>query len=144
MAFLLRRIATVFQLLLSHQLDLMFVLNRVLQRGFTLTFRLHLYTECIWQELGLLLRIAQRMGVRPVIGVRAKLSTRHKGHWGSTSGEKAKFGLRPREVVAVVRQLAAFGMTDCLQLLHFHIGSQVGPPPRRRPCERLKQKRMPV
>jgi arginine decarboxylase-like protein len=77
------------------------------------------------QELGVLLRVAQRMGVRPVLGVRAKLSTRHEGHWGSTSGEKAKFGLRPREIVAVVRQLAALGMTDCLQLLHFHIGSQV-------------------
>ena len=73
-----------------------------------------------------MLRVARRMGVRPVLGVRAKLSTRHEGHWGSTSGEKAKFGLRPREIVAVVRQLAALGMTDCLQLLHFHIGSQVG------------------
>ncbi|EIE21904.1 arginine decarboxylase [Coccomyxa subellipsoidea C-169] len=78
-----------------------------------------------FKELGVLLRVAQRMGVRPVLGVRAKLSTRHEGHWGSTSGEKAKFGLRPREIVAVVRQLAALGMTDCLQLLHFHIGSQI-------------------
>ncbi|BDA46967.1 Biosynthetic arginine decarboxylase [Coccomyxa sp. Obi] len=78
-----------------------------------------------FKELGLLLRVAHKMGVRPKIGVRAKLSTRHKGHWGSTSGEKAKFGLRPREIVAVVRQLATLGMTDCLQLLHFHIGSQI-------------------
>ena len=77
------------------------------------------------QDLGLLLRVAHKMGVRPKVGVRAKLSTRHEGHWGSTSGEKAKFGLRPREIVAVVRQLATLGMTDCLQLLHFHIGSQV-------------------
>lgn len=74
----------------------------------------------------MLLCVCRAMGVRPVVGVRAKLSTRHEGHWGSTSGEKAKFGLRPREIVAVINQLAALGMTDCLTLLHFHIGSQVG------------------
>jgi arginine decarboxylase-like protein len=81
------------------------------------------------QELEMLLRIARAAGVRPLVGVRAKLSTRHEGHWGSTSGEKAKFGLRPREIVAVVSQLAALGMADCLTLLHFHIGSQARNPP---------------
>ncbi|GBF89380.1 arginine decarboxylase [Raphidocelis subcapitata] len=76
-------------------------------------------------ELATLLAVSERLGVRPAIGLRAKLTTQHKGHWGSTSGDKAKFGLRAREVVAVVNQLADADMLDCLQLLHFHSGSQI-------------------
>ena len=77
------------------------------------------------QELDILLAEAAESCVQPTIGLRAKLATRHGGHWGTTSGENAKFGLSPRDIVAVVRKLAAVGMVDCLQLLHFHIGSQV-------------------
>jgi hypothetical protein len=53
------------------------------------------------------------------------------GHWGATSGDLAKFGLRCPEIVEVVDELTAVGMLDCLQLLHFHVGSQVraGLPP---------------
>lgn len=74
----------------------------------------------------MLLDEAAKAGVQPVIGMRAKLATRHGGHWGTTSGENAKFGLSPCDMVAVMRKLAAAGMAHCLQLLHFHIGSQVG------------------
>jgi hypothetical protein len=77
------------------------------------------------QELDLLLQEAARSGVQPVIGMRAKLATRHGGHWGTSSGENAKFGLSPRDMVAVVKRLSALGMAGCLQLLHYHIGSQV-------------------
>ena len=77
------------------------------------------------QELDVLLKEAAKAGVQPVIGMRAKLATRHGGHWGTTSGENAKFGLSPSDMVAVMRTLMAAGMADCLQLLHFHIGSQV-------------------
>lgn len=45
-----------------------------------------------YSELDLLLDAARRLGVRPSIGIRAKLTTRHNGHWGSTSGDKAKVG----------------------------------------------------
>lgn len=45
-----------------------------------------------YSELDLLLAAARRLGVRPSIGIRAKLTTRHNGHWGSTSGDKAKVG----------------------------------------------------
>lgn len=72
-----------------------------------------------------MLEEAARSGVQPVIGMRAKLATRHGGHWGTTSGENAKFGLSPGDMVAVVKRLAVLGMAGCLQLLHFHIGSQV-------------------
>jgi arginine decarboxylase len=76
-------------------------------------------------ELDLILKASTNVGVPPVIGIRAKLSTRHEGHWGPTSGDKAKFGLRVPEIVAVVRALRARGMLGALQLLHFHCGSQI-------------------
>ena len=77
-----------------------------------------------FSELDVLLQAASRLGVSPVIGIRARLTTRHAGHWGSTSGDGAKFGLRPAEIVAVVNKLSSKGMLDCLKLLHFHAGSQ--------------------
>ena len=39
-----------------------------------------------YSELDMLLGVSKRLGVRPAIGIRAKLTTRHNGHWGSTSG----------------------------------------------------------
>ncbi|KAK9811592.1 hypothetical protein WJX72_006670 [[Myrmecia] bisecta] len=76
-------------------------------------------------EVGMLVAASKRMGVRPAVGMRAKLHTRHSGHWGATSGAGAKFGLRPCEIVALVEELEQAGMLDCLHLLHFHIGSQI-------------------
>ncbi|KAJ0262759.1 Arginine decarboxylase 2 [Hirschfeldia incana] len=77
------------------------------------------------EELDLVIGLSQKMNVRPVIGLRAKLRTKHSGHFGSTSGEKGKFGLTTTQIVRVVRKLREACMLDCLQLLHFHIGSQI-------------------
>ncbi|KAF8090502.1 hypothetical protein N665_0475s0036 [Sinapis alba] len=77
------------------------------------------------EELDLVIDLSQKMNVRPVIGLRAKLRTKHSGHFGSTSGEKGKFGLTTTQIVRVVRKLSQACMLDCLQLLHFHIGSQI-------------------
>lgn len=77
------------------------------------------------EELDTVVATAQRLGVRPVIGLRAKLRTKHSGHFGSTSGEKGKFGLTTTQILSVAKKLKALDMLDCLQLLHFHIGSQI-------------------
>ncbi|XP_031474843.1 arginine decarboxylase [Nymphaea colorata] len=77
------------------------------------------------EELDLVIEVSRRIGVRPVIGLRAKLRTKHSGHFGSTSGEKGKFGLTTLQIISVVRRLERADMLDCLQLLHFHIGSQI-------------------
>ncbi|CAH9126071.1 unnamed protein product [Cuscuta epithymum] len=77
------------------------------------------------EELDLVTEISRKMGIRPVIGIRAKLRTKHSGHFGSTSGEKGKFGLTTTQILRVVKQLGETDMLDCLQLLHFHIGSQI-------------------
>ncbi|XP_023511798.1 arginine decarboxylase-like [Cucurbita pepo subsp. pepo] len=77
------------------------------------------------EELDLVIDLSKRLFVRPVVGVRAKLRTKHSGHFGSTSGEKGKFGLTTTQILRVVGKLKQHDMLDCLQLLHFHIGSQI-------------------
>lgn len=77
------------------------------------------------EELDVVVKMSQLLRIEPVIGLRAKLNTKHAGHFGETSGEKGKFGLSCREIVEIVQELRRFGMLGCLQMLHFHIGSQV-------------------
>lgn len=77
------------------------------------------------EELDWTLRISNRLGISPVLGIRAKLSSKGAGHWQDSSGDRAKFGLAAPEILRVIRQLAQQEMLHCLQLLHFHIGSQV-------------------
>ena len=76
-------------------------------------------------ELDLILQIAQKLAIKPILGVRAKLTTKGSGRWGSSTGDRAKFGLTIPQIVDVVNKLKASEKIDCLQLLHFHIGSQI-------------------
>ncbi len=76
-------------------------------------------------ELDLILRKAERLGVRPLIGVRVKLASRGSGRWKSSGGYRSKFGLTISEAVRVLETLRERGMEDCLELLHFHLGSQI-------------------
>ena len=76
-------------------------------------------------ELDTILAAAAELDLRPVIGVRARLTTKGAGKWVESTGDRSKFGLTTAEIVATVEKLRALGMLDCLQLLHFHIGSQI-------------------
>ncbi|MBD2099638.1 biosynthetic arginine decarboxylase [Leptolyngbya sp. FACHB-261] len=76
-------------------------------------------------EVRLIIETARRLGVEPVIGVRAKLSTRGINRWGSSTGDRAKFGLTVPEIIEAVEQLREANMLNALQLMHFHIGSQI-------------------
>lgn len=76
-------------------------------------------------ELPMVLKAAAVLGVRPAIGVRVKLGSSGSGRWAESSGDRAKFGLTVREILDLVKKLEASGDLDMLQLLHFHIGSQV-------------------
>ncbi|UFP94067.1 biosynthetic arginine decarboxylase [Gloeobacter morelensis] len=78
-----------------------------------------------FHELTLLIEAAQKLGIRPLIGVRAKLTARGIGRWGDSTGDRAKFGLSAAEIMEVVAQLKAADLLSSLQLLHFHIGSQI-------------------
>lgn len=77
------------------------------------------------EELDLVIKTSRRLKVQPIIGLRAKLSTKHNGHWAETSGDSGKFGLTISKLIQVVQRLRTENMLQCLQLLHFHIGSQI-------------------
>lgn len=76
-------------------------------------------------ELELIVRQAERYGVRPQIGVRVKLSSRGIGRWESSAGVRSKFGLFISEVLDALDYLKEKGMADCLKMVHCHIGSQI-------------------
>ncbi|MGE0455795.1 MAG: biosynthetic arginine decarboxylase [Vicinamibacteria bacterium] len=76
-------------------------------------------------ELETILQASRELDIRPVIGVRARLATKGAGKWVESTGDRSKFGLTTAEIVAAVERLRSEEMLDCLQLLHFHIGSQI-------------------
>jgi arginine decarboxylase len=78
-----------------------------------------------YRELDLLLQVSRRLGIRPHIGVRAKLTTKGAGKWMESTGDRSKFGLTATEMVNLLERLRETQMLDCLELVHFHIGSQI-------------------
>src|SRR5277367_4544611 len=78
-----------------------------------------------YTELDLILKHSQRVGVRPTIGLRLKLASKGSGRWKSSGGYRSKFGLTVSEALQALDQMKAAGMEDCLELLHFHLGSQI-------------------
>jgi arginine decarboxylase len=76
-------------------------------------------------ELERILAVARERGVRPLIGMRAKLYARGSGKWAKSGGEAAKFGLTTPEMLEAVKILKSRRMLDSLVMLHFHIGSQI-------------------
>jgi arginine decarboxylase len=77
------------------------------------------------EELHLAIELSKQLNIKPVLGIRAKLSTKGMGRWGTSTGDRAKFGLTVPEILRAINELRAADMLDCLQLLHFHIGSQI-------------------
>ncbi len=77
------------------------------------------------EETQMVIEASRKLGIKPILGVRGKLSSKGIGRWGGSAGDRAKFGLNMPEIIAVVDQLKAANMLQSLQLLHFHIGSQI-------------------
>ncbi|MGH8312493.1 MAG: biosynthetic arginine decarboxylase, partial [Gammaproteobacteria bacterium] len=71
------------------------------------------------------LKEAAEMSVKPTLGVRVRLTNTGRGKWEHTGGEKSKFGLSAGQILEAVERLRTAGMLNCLQLLHFHLGSQI-------------------
>ncbi len=78
-----------------------------------------------FDELGMILRHAERYGVRPAIGVRVKLAAEGTGRWRESAGDRSKFGLFATELLELVEVLRQHSMLDCLKLVHCHPGSQL-------------------
>jgi len=76
-------------------------------------------------ELPIILERSRALNIRPKIGVRVKLASMVGGHWNATSGDRSIFGLSIAQLIELVDTLKAEEMLDCLQLLHYHLGSQI-------------------
>ena len=76
-------------------------------------------------ELELIIEQATAMDIKPLLGVRIRLASIGVGNWQNTGGEKSKFGLHAAQVMQLVERLKEAELLDCLQLLHFHLGSQL-------------------
>ena len=76
-------------------------------------------------EIKRIIKLSKALKIEPKIGLRIKLSASGAGKWARSSGEGAKFGLTSSEVVDAVHSIQEAGLENSLQLLHFHIGSQV-------------------
>jgi len=76
-------------------------------------------------ELPIILEASRRLGVRPMLGVRVKLAAKVEGHWNESSGDRSIFGLTTAQIVELLDDLREHEMLDCLQLLHYHLGSQI-------------------
>ena len=76
-------------------------------------------------ELFTIARTAEKLGVRPNLGIRIKLAASGTGKWQESGGDASKFGLNSSELLDALQKLDEMGMHDCLKLIHFHIGSQI-------------------
>ena len=86
--------------------------------------RIYIVVEKL-NELRLIATLAKRLGVRPNVGIRIKLSRSGSGKWEESGGDQSKFGLNSSELLEALEILEKQKMTDCLKLIHFHIGSQI-------------------
>lgn len=68
---------------------------------------------------------AEKLQIEPLLGIRVRLYSLGKGKWQNTGGEKSKFGLSAAQALHMLETLQQAGKLDCLQLLHFHMGSQI-------------------
>ncbi len=76
-------------------------------------------------ELQTIAELARKINIRPNIGIRIKLSSSGSGKWAESGGDQSKFGLNSSELFNAIDMLKRHGLTDCLKLIHFHIGSQI-------------------
>ena len=77
------------------------------------------------KEIDIILELSKQLKLKPQIGFRLKLNTQSEGFWGKSSGCHSKFGLNSIQLISSIQKLKAEGFLDCVQLLHFHIGSQI-------------------
>lgn len=76
-------------------------------------------------ELEFIIERSRHHKIKPMLGLRSKLSTQASGQWAESGGDSSVFGLGMNHIVEVIDRLKAENMLDCLQLLHYHIGSQI-------------------
>ena len=78
-----------------------------------------------YSEFDQLMILGDERNFAPKLAVRVKLSTRGSGRWYESGGYRSKFGLTIPEVMQLVHELERRGQGEKLELLHFHLGSQI-------------------
>src|SRR3990172_1869476 len=58
-----------------------------------------------FHEIDLVVKTASELGIRPHLGVRARLTTKGAGKWVESTGDRSKFGLSALEIVEAVARL---------------------------------------
>jgi len=58
-----------------------------------------------------------------MLGIRSSCR-KVEGHWNESSGDPQHFGLTDGAARRTRERSARDGLLDCLQLLHYHLGSQ--------------------
>ena len=86
--------------------------------------RIYLVVEKL-NELTIIADVAKRLEISPNIGIRIKLSSAGSGKWEESGGDVSKFGLNSSELLSALEFLNRNKLTECLKLIHFHIGSQI-------------------
>jgi arginine decarboxylase len=76
-------------------------------------------------ELPIVIAESAALDVKPVIGLRVRLAADLVSTQQNTGGEKAKFGLATPQVLEALEMMRAAGHLDAVQMVHFHLGSQV-------------------
>ncbi len=76
-------------------------------------------------ELDKIIALSEKIGIKPKLGIRVKLSSKGTGKWATSGGSDAKFGLKISELLAAIDLLKEHDLLDQVNLLHFHIGSQI-------------------
>lgn len=76
-------------------------------------------------ELSLVIEESAKLGIKPLLGMRVRLASIGAGKWQNTGGEKSKFGLSATQILQCIERLRDAELVDSLQMLHFHLGSQL-------------------
>jgi len=76
-------------------------------------------------EVKRIIQTVQELNATPLIGIRAKLSSKSSGRWGKSIGDNSKFGLSIPEIMSTIKELKEAKLINEMKLLHFHIGSQI-------------------
>ena len=76
-------------------------------------------------EVELILSTAERLGIRPKIGMRVRLSSCGSGHWKDSGGDRSVFGLNTAQLMDCADRFREAGYADCVRFLHYHLGSQI-------------------
>lgn len=78
-----------------------------------------------YTEFQQLMELADETGITASFAVRIRLATEGSGRWFESAGVRSKFGIAIPELVRMTDELEQRGCPDALQLVHFHLGSQI-------------------